>query len=112
MASLQEEKRHHHRFEMAYPIRLFSRGGQELATSQTVNISQGGTLFIVADEKIDGLDDLVNVTISMPESSYAAEQVVDFACQANVIRSERRPDDGWAAIALAFSRPLEFAARS
>ena len=112
MTTLQEEKRHHHRFEMAYPLRLFSRGGEELAACQTVNISQGGTLFILSDEKLEGLDDLVNVTISMPETSYAAEEVVDFACQANVIRQERRPDDGWAAVALAFSRPLEFAARS
>ena len=112
MTTLHQEKRHHYRFEMAYPIRLFSRGGQELATSQTVNISQGGTLLILADEKLSDIDELVNVTISMPESSYAAEKVNDFACQANVIRAERRPDDGWAAIALAFSRPLEFAASS
>ena len=108
----QQEKRQHHRFEMAYPIRLFSRGGEELAAARTVNISQGGTLFVLPAEKVTDLGETLNVTISMPESSYASENVVDFACQANVVRREAEGEESWSSVALVFSRPLQFTARA
>ena len=106
-----EEKRQHHRIDMAYPIRLFTRGGEQLAASETVNISQGGTLFVLPADRLPGLDQTVNVTISMPETSYQSDKVVDFACQADVVRRNDARGDTRAAVALAFSRPLEFTAR-
>ena len=105
-----EEKRQHHRFDMAYPIRLFTRGGEELAVSETVNISQGGTLFVLPPDQLPDLDQTVNVTISMPETSYQSDKVVDFACQADVVRHNDDHGETRVAVALAFSRPLEFTA--
>ena len=106
-----DEKRQHHRFDLAYPIRLFSRGGEELATAETLNISQGGTLFVVPADKASDLGESVNVTISMPASAYHSDDVVDFACQANIIRHDRPRRATHATIAVAFARPLELAAQ-
>jgi len=103
------DKRGHHRFAMSYPIRLFTSGGEEVAKTETLNISQSGTLVALPAELLQGLGKNINITISLPKSSYKAETVDDFACTAEVIRRQLMTDAEFASVALRFSRPLELA---
>ena len=110
MASSVGEKRRYHRFAMSYPIKLFGRGGHELAASRTLDLSRGGALLPVPQDALAKLDQTVNVTVSLPEWSYRAEAVSDFACEARIVRREDAADDGGhVGVALEFARPMQLA---
>ncbi len=110
MASTVAEKRRYHRFAMSYPIKLFGRGGHELAVCRTLDLSRGGALLPVPQDALAKLGQTVNITVSLPERSYRAEAVSHFACEARIVRREDADDDaGRVGVALEFAKPMQLA---
>jgi len=106
----KDDKRTHHRFALAYPIRLFSRGGQELAQAETVNLSKSGALFMLSADIAEELDSTLNVAISIPNGAYESERTLDFACRAEIVRQHADAGGDQVGIALAFTEPMAFEA--
>jgi hypothetical protein len=99
------EKRRHHRFDIAYPAKLYSKGGKLLAESLTVNVSRRGAMMAIPVEAVNDLDDQLNVTISLPQSAFEASSIVSFAGEARVIRTSAISDDTHS-VAVEFTSPI------
>lgn len=94
---------------MSYPITVFTRGGEPLSTSRTLDLSRGGALLALPVEAIKKLGSFVNVTISLPEESYHANEALAFTCQARIVRRHDLTDGSQEAVALEFARPVQLA---
>ena len=99
------EKRRHHRFDIAYPAKLYSKGGKLLAESLTVNVSRRGAMMAIPVEAVNDLDDQVNVTISPPQSAFETSSIVSFAGEARVIRCDEMDNDTQG-VAVEFTSPI------
>jgi c-di-GMP-binding flagellar brake protein YcgR len=103
---IESERRRHSRFAMNYPARLYSRKGQFVAESQTLNISQRGALMAVPAEALSRLNDRMNITISLPQDVHQAQSVTSFACEARMVRSHADSRDEMQCVALEFTSPI------
>ena len=99
------EKRRHHRFDIAYPAKLYSKGGKLLAETLTVNLSRRGALMAIPVETVDNLDARLNVTISLPQSAFQANSIINFAGEARVIRLDSLSADT-RGVAVEFTSPI------
>ncbi len=104
--STASERRRFFRFDMNYPTKLYSRKGQFVAESQTVNISQRGALVAIPTDALAQLNDRMNVTISLPQDVHQARSVMSFACEARMVRAQAHDNGSTQCVALEFTSPI------
>jgi c-di-GMP-binding flagellar brake protein YcgR len=104
--STPSERRRHFRFDMNYPAKLYSRKGQFVAETQTVNLSRRGALMAVPSEALEQLNDRMNITISLPSDMHEQRSVTSFACEARMIRAQAYDNGDTQCVALEFTSPI------
>ena len=106
MASERQERRQHSRLKAGCPVSVFTRSGELVAKGRSLDISDGGAYVSVPAEAIDRIQGRVNLTFSIPRSTENTYMLEDFACQADVLRSQPLVDDNLAGVAMAFAHPI------
>jgi len=107
------ENRQHHRFALSYPIRLISFRGHEMASSETVNLSQSGAFVEIPVHQMPEPGEIVNVSISVPDDHNSEPHLGEFISEASVVRHHPREEGSdRGGLALTFSTPLTFVAEA
>lgn len=109
MAGHGAERRKHKRHDLRCPIRLFSRGGTQVAGSKTINISDSGAFVPLPLNFLPQATEPLNVAISVPRSTANTYMLEDFACRATVTRHQPVTDKDQMGVALCFVAPLNLA---
>jgi len=109
MTVSQQERRRFKRVTVSCPVTVFSRGGEELATGKTVDLSDGGAFVAIPMEKIETVDGPLNVAFALPRTTPNSQMIEDVACHATVLRRQPMRSDDHAGLALRFTRPLDLA---
>ena len=107
MARQSREHREHERVELACPIKLYDNGGEVLAQSKTLNISDGGALVSLPLDSLPKIGSKANITLSVPRSTPTTYMLEDFACRGEVIRHQPLVESNFAGLALRFEEPQE-----
>jgi hypothetical protein len=99
------EYRRYPRFKMSCPITLIQER-QEIFT-QTVDLSDGGTLVEVPATGAPAADTVLGVELQVPAPVTAAGQKLSLACKVRVVRQQSDGNASRLRIAMEFLKPLD-----
>lgn len=104
MTPTQQERRAHTRFDLTCPIVVADSDGKELLRTETLNVSDGGTLLMPGGEAVEA-NQPVHVNLRVPRITQNTFMYEDFFSAARVLR--RQQVNGGHGLAVAFAQPLE-----
>ena len=92
---------------MSCPVKLVGKGGSPVATGQTVNISDGGTLIAIAPEAAPAVGSVVEISMEVPTGNPPTWPARVFTSKARVVRHRDLGQPGKTGVALEFLKPLK-----
>lgn len=106
MCGKSTERRRHPRFKLVCPGRLLTEEGQLLATTRTMDVSDGGALLQVAPETPLAIGDRICVELDIPASADGtpARHVV---ARARIVRKIDSEFPYKMPVAVEFCEPLD-----
>ena len=107
MASPSADQRRFPRAAMSCPTRLMGKGGALVATGQTVDISDGGTLIAVAPEVAPAVGSVVDLSMEVPTGNPPTWPARVFTSKAKVVRHRDLGQPGKTGVAMEFLQPLK-----
>lgn len=107
MTGQRQQRRQHNRVKVECPVTFFTRSGEAAAKGKSVDLSNGGIFVSVPVEEAGDIRGTVNLTFSVPRSTENTYMLEDFACQADILRSQALVDENSTGVAVAFTKPLD-----
>ena len=106
MTNKRDERRQYRRFDLSCPAAL-SGTGETFAEGKTLNVSDGGLLVPLAVQYVPPCGQEVKVSFSVPRSTPNTYMLEEVECSARVVRHQPMTDNDYAAVGLAFTKPME-----
>ena len=100
------ERRRHKRHEMACPLALLGADGAATARSKTIDLSDGGLLVSLPDDRAPESGAGLRVKLSVPRSTPNTYMLEEFGSSATVVRREPLAGKRLIGVALQFGEPL------
>jgi c-di-GMP-binding flagellar brake protein YcgR len=92
---------------MSCPVKLVGRTGALVASGQTVDISDGGTLIAVAPESAPAVGTVVDLSLEVPTGNPPTWPARVFSSKAKVVRHKDVGQPGKTGVAMEFLKPLK-----
>jgi len=101
-----QERRQFPRFDLACPLTICEPDGREVATTKTLNVSDGGLFAAVPVKTLPAHGTRVALTLRIPRSTPNTFMLEELEAAGQIIRQQPMKDHSMAGIALRFARPL------
>jgi c-di-GMP-binding flagellar brake protein YcgR len=88
-------------------VQLTSRQGAAVASGQTVDISDGGTLIAVAVEAAPAVGSVIDIEMQVPSGNPPTWPARVFTSKARVVRLRDVGQPGKTGVAMEFLKPLK-----
>lgn len=108
MTDIHFDRRRYRRFDLPCPVTLLE-GDKPLATTHTLNISDGGVLLALPLKDLPEAGRKLTVKLALPRSTASTHMVEKVRSEGLIKRHQPLTDDRYAAVAVEFIEPVGLA---